>query len=234
MGSLQALRPFHVLFDKNGNPKNPRSIEHEVTNFSRAYDTVVKKIIPGSTELDEHSFRLNVATLFPSFGMTRNSLFRGLRIENDTIKDPNKVLDNCWSEVGDDLQKLKQGLSKNSSLGRSRVILELDTESKNRVITNMSELFDKLEWTTINGRRIGRVGASKILFAALPEVSLPVDNAEWEGVFRTHSYGRVLSTMIEEISEWERNSKTNLETLDPKRPTTVTSIYNVMAMSARP
>jgi hypothetical protein len=40
--------------------------------------------------------------------------------------------------------------------------------------------------------------------------------------------------MIEEIKEWETNTQTHLETLDPKPPTTVTSVYNVMAMSERP
>jgi hypothetical protein len=222
-----------VLFDNNGNPRDPRSIEHKVTGFSRAYDTVVKKIIPGSIKLDKRSFKSNVATLLPSFGMTRNNLFRRLRIENNVVKDPNKVLDICWIEVKDELQKLKKEMSKNS-FDRSRAILELDTESTNLVISDASELFEKLEWTVINDSRIGRVGASKILFANLPELALPVDNAEWDHVFCTHSYGRVLSTMIEEIKDWERNSKTHFETLDSKLPTTVTSIYNVMAMSKRP
>lgn len=117
---------------------------------------------------------------------------------------------------------------------RSRAILELPQKFRDSVVVKASELFDKLEWTTINGSNVGRVGASKILFANLPEIALPVDNAEWDHVFRTHSYGKVLSTMIEEINEWERKSKTHLETLDSKLPTTVTLIYNVMAMSVRP
>jgi hypothetical protein len=110
----------------------------------------------------------------------------------------------------------------------------LSPETRKLIVARVSDLFDKLEWTTVKGHDIGRVGASKILFAVLPEITLPVDNAEWDYVFRTHSYGRVLSIMIDEISEWEKQSKTHLESLDPNPSTTLTSVYNVMAMEARP
>ena len=110
----------------------------------------------------------------------------------------------------------------------------MSPEQRNGIVVKVSELFDTLEWTTVNGSDVGRVGASKILFAVLPEIALPVDNAEWDCVFRTHSYDRVLSIMIDEISEWENQSNTHLETLDPHSPTTLTSVYNVMAMAARP
>jgi hypothetical protein len=231
---LQALRPFHILFDiSSGNPIDASSTQQKIIGFSESYDTVVKKIIGGSVHLDEDSFKTNLATLLPSFGMTRNSLFRGLKIKKNTVVGPIHVLDKCWTESRDKLQDLKQEMCKNVSVDRSRAILELQAEPKNRVIAKMSRLCDKLEWTTISGRRIGRVGASKILFAVLPEAALPVDNDEWDHVFKTHSYGKVLSTMIEEINEWERNCKLHLEMLDSKLPTTVTSIYNVMAMSER-
>jgi hypothetical protein len=229
---FEVLKPFHVLFDKNRKPKSARIIQQEVSDFSEVYDTVVKKIIYGSSHLDERSFKLNVATLLPSFGMTRNSLFHGLKIRKNTIMDPGHVLEICWTQSRNELKAIKQEIC-NQTSDRSRAILELQEESKNYVIASMSELFDKLEWTRINGRRIGRVGASKILFSVLPEAALPVDNAEWDDVFGTHCYGKVLSTMIEEINEWEKNSKAHLETLDPKSRTTVTSIYNVMAMAAR-
>jgi hypothetical protein len=231
---LQPLRPFHILFDESGNAKGIRDIQHEISNFSESYDEVVKNIIVGSVSLDEHIFRLNVATLLPSFGMTRIGTFHGLKVKKNAIIDPKHVLDKCWKQVQGGLRDLKKELIEKNTHDRSRAILELPQKSRASVVVKTSELFDKLEWTTINGSDVGPVGASKILFAVLPEIALPVDNAEWKHVFRTHSYGKVLSTMIEEINEWERRSKTHLETLDSKLPTTVTSIYNVMAMSVRP
>jgi hypothetical protein len=91
-----------------------------------------------------------------------------------------------------------------------------------------------LEWAKIEGSNVGRVGASKILFAIFPEIALPIDNSEWDNVFRTHYYGKVLKLMAEEITSWEDKSKIHLETLDKNSPTTLVSVYNVMAMNARP
>lgn len=128
---------------------------------------------------------------------------------------------------------MKKHISENTSNRRSRAILELSPESRNYVIGKASELFEKLKWTSVNGSDVGRVGASKILFAVLPEIALPIDTAEWDYVFRTDNYGRVLSTMIGEVNEWEGKSQTPFESLDSP-PTTIPSIYNVMAMAARP
>ncbi len=47
-----------------------------------------------------------------------------------------------------------------------------------------SELFDEMEWITISEIDIGRVEASKMLFTALPEFALPVNNAEWDYAFK--------------------------------------------------
>lgn len=233
-GLVQSLRPFHILFEDGGNPKAIRDIQHKISEFSESYDEVVKSIIAGSVSLNESIFKSNVATLLPSFGMTRRGPLHGIRVKKNVIIDPKHVLDKCWRQVKDGLGDLKKMLIESNSHDRSRAILELPQESRNFVVVKASVLFDKLEWTTIDGSYVGRVGASKILFAVLPEIALPVDNAEWDFVFRTHSYAQVLSTMIEETNEWERRSKRHLETLDSKLPTTVTSIYNVMAMSARP
>ena len=230
--SALPLRPFHILFDESNNPKNKESIRKEVSCFSKSYDEVLKIIISNS-ELNRDTFKINVATLLPTFGMTRRGLFNGVKIENG-IQDPNNALDTCWVRIKDELQDLKKLVNLTSLSSKSRAIIELSPELKNRFIVKTSELFDKLEWTTINGFDIGRVAASKILFAMLPEFTLPVDNAEWDKVFRTHSYGRVLSTMTEEINEWEKETKTHLDALDSQLSTTVTSVYNVIAMSVRP
>jgi len=158
--------------------------------------------------------------------------FHGLKIVDGAIRDPNRALDICWTQINGELQDLKKHISQNTS-DRSRAILELSPESRNYAIGKVSELFGKLKWTSVNDSDVGRVGASKILFAVLPEIALPVDNAEWDYVFRTDSYGRVLSTMIDEINEWEAKSQLPFESLDSP-PTTIPSIYNVMAMAARP
>ena len=226
------MERFKVLFHKNGSPIDTPRIKLLVSEFSESYDKVVNKIIADSITLNRDTFRSNVATLMPPFKMTRRGAFRGLKIVDGAIRDPNRALDICWTQVNGELQDLKKHISENTS-DRSRAILELSPESRNYVIGKVSELFEKLKWTSVNDSDVGRVGASKILFAVLPEIALPVDNAEWDYVFRTDNYGRVLSTMIDEINEWEAKSQTPFESLDSP-PTTIPSIYNVMAMAARP
>ena len=228
--------PFRILFEKTGKPISQESIKKELSAFSKSYDRVVKTIIDNSANLRRDIFNFNVATLMPTFGMTRTtkSVFYGMRIEKDVPVDSiYHVLDVCWEKFGDALEDLKKHINRNIS-NRNRAILELPEETKNFVVSMASELFDKLEWTTVSDIYIGRVGASKILFAIYPELALPVDNTEWDYVFRTHNYGKVLSTMIDEIKEWSKIKRVNLETLSEYSQATLPSVYNVMAMAARP
>jgi len=201
-------------------------------DFSDSYTCVIKKIIPISTALDREIFRFNVATLMPPFGMTRIGAFHGFKIVNKVIQDPKGVLDVCWCQTNRELKDLKNYIKRNTS-AMNRALLELSQESQNQVIAKLGELFDVLKWTKINKSDVGPVGASKILFAVFPEFALPVDNAEWKHVFRTNKYRNVLRTMIKEVSEWESKTSIRFETLD-SAPTTIPSIYNVMAMEARP
>ncbi len=86
------------------------------------------------------------------------------------------------------------------------------------------------------------VAASKVLFATLSEIALPVDNLEWDQVFRVEKkqrekaggYAKILSTMIREIKEWENKSERQLEELSLEQTTTFPAIYNILAMSVRP
>jgi len=228
------MERFKVLFRKDGSPIDAPRIKLLVSEFPESYDKVVKKIIANSTTLNRETFMCNVATLLPSFRMTRNAkyVFHGVKIQGKTVLDPKHALDLCWTKVNGELQDLKKHIGQNTS-DRSRAILELSSESHNYVIGKTSELFEKLKWTSVNNSEVGRVGASKILFAVLPEIALPVDNAEWDDVFRTDNYGKVLTTMIDEVSEWEAKFQTPFESLGSP-PTTIPSIYNVMAMDARP
>jgi hypothetical protein len=229
------MGPFKVLFDKNGKPIDVQRVKQLVSGFSYSYDQIVRKIIANSTIVNRKIFRVNVAMLMPSFGMTRNKkwAFHGLKIVHGVVRDPNHALDVCWTQVDGDLQNLKKYVGKNTPGQRSRTILELSQKSRTHVLEKASELFDKLKWTNVRSSDVGRVAASKILFAVFPEIALPVDNDEWDHVFRTDDYGRVLSTMIDETNEWEAKSQTPLESL-ASPPTTIPSIYNVMAMAARP
>jgi len=81
----------------------------------------------------------------------------------------------------------------------------------------------------------GLVGASKILFSVLPEIVLPIDNTEWLHVFKTVDIGDVLHRMVFDIQKWEGLTGLQLNDVDQsKRLTTLPSVYNVLAMAARP
>ena len=81
----------------------------------------------------------------------------------------------------------------------------------------------------------GLVGASKILFSVFPEIVLPIDNSQWLNVFKTVDIGDVIKGMVSDIKHWERVTGKKLNESDPQnRLTTLPSVYNVMAMAARP
>ena len=80
----------------------------------------------------------------------------------------------------------------------------------------------------------GLVGASKILFSVLHEIVLPVDNAEWLTVFKTVDIADIINLMADEILAWELKTGQQLQQCDYNEITTLPSIYNVMAMKARP
>jgi hypothetical protein len=63
---------------------------------------------------------------------------------------------------------------------------------------------------TIGETSYGLVGASKILFAVLPEIVLPVDNNQWLKVFKTVDIGDVINRMVYEIEQWENITQQNL------------------------
>lgn len=212
---------------------DPRCIRRFIRAFPKRYREVVEIIIEKSEKLDKEVFRFNIATLMTSFKMTRRGAFHGVKIDKkDIVSDPKGVIDSCWKQVGEEILKLKGYINRKTCEARNRVPVNLSPTSKDYVIEKINELFDELCKVTVKNSRMSRVGASKILFAVLPETTLPVDNLEWKYVFKTNEYGEVLSTMVSEINEWERQTETHLDTLDPK--TTLPSIYNIMAMALRP
>jgi hypothetical protein len=223
-----------VLFFDDGDPIDYRCIKRFISSFSPSYTDTVQTIIPNSEKIEEQTFKFNIARLMPSFGMTRVGAFHGLGLKKDgTIRDPNHVTDLCWKKVGKTLQKVKLHIQQNTKIERRRVIAEFPLETENYVIKEINGAFHDLSQIQIGTSIIGRVGASKVLFSVMPEVALPVDNSEWDDVFRTDSYEEILTTMIEEIKAWEGKTQKKLEASDPQPLTTLPSIYNVMAMSAR-
>lgn len=95
-------------------------------------------------------------------------------------------------------------------------------------------VFKKLLSVCMSEWSYGLVAASKVLFAALPEIAQPIDNAQWKSVYKTVDYGDIISSMADEIAAWERQTGRHLDACDPSGNSTLPAIYNVMAMKERP
>lgn len=224
---------FRILFYENGDPVSPRCIKRLIWAFPGSYRKVVESIIKKSGRLDEEAFGQNVARLIPSFGMARRGAFHGVGVnKKGTVIDEKGVIDLCWKQIGNGLLELRNFIDK-QICKRGRVLVSLAPHSENYVIEKTSKLFRNLRKVDMKTGQVSPVGASKVLFAALPEIALPVDNAEWKHVFRTTEYRNILSTMVDEIKEWETKTKRRLEKSDPYPKATLPGIYNVMAMSVR-
>lgn len=231
--------PLKILFyEENGNPIDYRCIRRFVYAFPKSYHEVVGEIIENSRDLNRRVFEKNIARLMPPFKMTRRGAFYGVKMdENNNPKDPYGVIGSCWNKVEKDLLKLKKDISKSSDRLRNRVLAELSEPLRNDTVREVSKLFEKLRKVAVktNARKkseVGLVGASKILFAVLPEIALPVDNSEWDNVFKTENYGNVLTTMAKEIIDWEDETRKKLKDIDQNL--TWPAVYNVMAMAVRP
>ena len=113
--------------------------------------------------------------------------------------------------------------------------MELSEREREGLIAEIWLITKKLLPFTMGKTSYGLVGASKVLFSVLPEIVLPIDNAEWLHVFKTVDIGDVLHRMVFDIQKWEGITGRQLNDLDDsKRLTTLPCVYNVMAMYARP
>jgi hypothetical protein len=224
---------FQILFYEDGDPIDIRAIGLFVNSFSKSYTKTVQTIIRDSKVINEHSFKHNIALLMPSFKMTRNGVYRGLKVgKGDNIVDPNNITDVCWKEIGQRLIELKSEIPQEAT--RSRVIADLAPSDIENVTDKTNRLYESLSAKSTNGSTLGRVGATKILFSVFPEVALPIDTSQWRDVFKTSDYKSILKTMIGEIKDWEQRTEKKLEKCAVNKVTTLPSIYNVMAMIARP
>lgn len=226
---------IQVLFDKLGNPYDPAFIGKTILDFGKSYNRTVTEIIRKTTDrLSKEVFYECVGKLMPNFQMTRSGPFKGIKYSNGRVKDPDGQIEKCWVEIGDDVVNLRNYIDRFHKKERGRVILGMSNEAQNEIVKRLSAIFNKLLPVCMGKSTSGRVGASKVLFAVLPEVSLPVDTTQWKKVFKTIDYGEIISQMIIEIINWESASGCQLNSCSPYDDFTLPATYNVLAMKARP
>ena len=217
-----------ILFTSDGKAITPTKIRDKIAHFGDSYINATQKIIQYSEKLDRDGevFIKCVSLILSNFGMTRSGPFK---------KGVNKkILPDCWSKIGGHLIAINRLILK-SGCSRDRLLLELDQQQLEELIAEIWLVMKQLLPFTMGKTTYGLVGASKILFAVLPEIVLPIDNKQWLHVFKTVDIGDVINQMISEIKYWETATGARLNDMDPLgRLTTLPSVYNVMAMSARP
>jgi hypothetical protein len=221
------MSPSEILFDENGLEISPDKISKRIIEFGDSYNDAVKEIIHNSRVVDNDGevFIKCASRILSNFGMTRRGAFHG---------NSNEILRNCWDAVGTNLIEINNSVRK-SGLSRERYILEIGEHERELLIAEIWLITKKLLPFTMGKTSYGLVGASKILFSVFPEIVLPIDNAEWLHVFNTVDLGDVLRRMVYDIQNWEGITGRQLNDLDhSKRLTTLPSVYNVMAMNARP
>jgi len=201
----------------------------KIAIFGNSYNRVVHRIIQDSKQLDRKGevFIKCASLILSNFKMTRSGPFK----EHENQKE---ILVNCWNEIGEALLKIHNSIIE-SGLSRERILVELD-ESQLEELTSEIWLITKEILPFIMGKTTyGLVGASKILFAVLPEIVLPVDNRQWLHLFKTVDISDVIKRMVIDIKEWESVTGKRLNEMDAsKMLITLPSVYNVMAMAARP
>ena len=220
------MGPSEILLDAKGHAISHIEISERIKAFGDSYSDAIKEIIDKSKILDNEGVFIDCASrILKNFGMTRSGPFHG---------NYNEKLRSCWNAVGAKLREINNSV-RGSDLPRDRYILELSEREREGLIAEIWLITKKLLPLTMGETSYGLVGASKILFSVLPEIVLPIDNAEWLHVFKTVDIGDVVHLMVFDIQKWEGITGRHLNDLDQsKRLTTLPSVYNVMAMDARP
>lgn len=216
-----------ILLDARGFAISPEEIEVKINTFGGGYSMAIKEIIDLSEVLDNNGevFVKCASRILSNFKMTRRGPFH---------VNPGETLFKCWEVIGDSLVEINNA-ARQSGLPRDRYLLELNELERKELIAEIWTMTKKLLPLTMGEHTYGLVGASKILFSVLPEIVLPVDNAQWLHVFKTVDLGDVIHWMAGDIQKWEGMTGKRLNELDPtRRLTTLPSVYNVMAMYARP
>jgi len=221
------MSPIEILLDAKGHAISHIEISEIIKAYGDSYSDATKYIIDNSKVLDKDGeVFINCASrILSKFKMTRSGPFHG---------NYDEKLRNCWNAVGTNLIEINNSVRK-SGLPRDRYILELSEREREGLIAEIWLITEKLLPITKGKTVSGRVAASMILYSVLPEIVLPIGNAEWLHVFKTIDVGDVLHRMVFDIQKWEGITGSQLNDLDhSKRLTTLPSVYNVMAMHARP
>jgi hypothetical protein len=216
-----------ILFGAEGQAITPDQISERIVEFGDSYNDATKDIIRASEVLDNSGeiFIKCASRILSNFGMTRSGPFH---------VNGNDKLRSCWNVIGTNLIDIRNSVRK-SGLSRDRYMVELSEPERKELIDEIWLLTKKLLPFTMGKTSYGLVGASKILFSVLPEITLPIDNAQWLHVFKTVDIGDVLHRMVFDIQRWESITERQLNDLDySKRLSTLPSVYNVMALHARP
>ena len=217
----------NILFTATGDAITPDEICEKIACFG--YNDAVAQIIQNSKILDKNGevFVKCASLILSHFGMTRSGRFKEFEKQRE-------ILVNCWTEVGEYLIKIHDSVIK-SGLSRDRYLVELSEYKLEELIAEIWLITKRVLPFTMGKTSYGLVGASKILFAVLPEIILPIDNSQWLRVFKTVDLGDVIKRMTSEIQSWENATGKKLNEIDySKKLTTLPSVYNVMSMAARP
>lgn len=221
------MNPKEILCNEKDGAINPIKISQKIIKFGDSYSDAIKEITDNSKILDNDGevFIKCASRILSNFKMTRRGPFH---------ENPNETLRCCWDAIGGSLIEINCAV-RTSGLLRDRYLLEISPREREDLIAEIWLITKKLLPFTMGKTTYGLVGASKILFSVLPEIVLPVDNTEWLRVFQTVDLGDVLRWMVLDIQKWEEITGNQLNDLDrSKRLTTLPSVYNVMAMDARP
>ncbi len=226
----------NLLFNLEGRAITSDEIREKIAKFGIGYKKAKQEIIQNSKVLDKDGevFVRCTARILSSFGMTRSGPFKGVKVTENGNVNGKQILLKCWNQIGDGLIEIRKSVS-NSGYSRDRYLLELSRPEREGLLVKIWLITKRLLPFTMGKTSYGLVGASKILFAVLPEIVLPVDNNQWLKVFKTVDIGDVINRMANDIQEWENITKHRFNEMDHSRMlTTLPSVYNVMAMDARP
>ncbi|MFA5375522.1 MAG: hypothetical protein WC455_07195 [Dehalococcoidia bacterium] len=221
------MSSIEILFNIEGRAIAPEYISEKIGAFGDKYNDATSEIIRKSETLDKDIFLQCASRILSSFGMTRSGPFH---------EDCEGTLRNCWRAIGSHLVEINKSVRK-SGISRNRYIVEINDAERDALIDEIWLITKKLLPLTMGKTSYGLVGASKILFSVLPEIVLPIDNSQWVSVFQTVDMSDILHRMVSDIKKWEKITGKRLNELDPSKPkklTTLPSVYNVMAMAARP
>jgi len=196
----------NILFTATGDAITPDEIYEQIACFG--YNDAVAQIIQNSKILDKNGevFVKCASLILSNFGMTRSGRFKEFEKQRE-------ILVNCWTEVGEYLIKIHDSVIK-SGLSRDRYLVELSEYKLEELIAEIWLITKRVLPFTMGKTSYGLVGASKILFAVLPEIILPIDNSQWLRVFKTVDLGDVIKRMTSEIQSWENATGKKLNEID--------------------